>query len=35
MEMPETEPTATERQVWNAGRTVRAKRAETEANSDC
>jgi len=27
MEMPETEPTATERQVWNAGRTVGAKRA--------
>ena len=27
MEMPETEPTATKRQVWNAGRTVGAKRA--------
>ncbi|RZF65125.1 hypothetical protein EWE75_07060 [Sphingomonas populi] len=24
MEMPETEPTATARQVWNAGRMVRA-----------
>jgi hypothetical protein len=29
MEMPETEPTATKRQVWNAGRTVGAKRALT------
>ena len=27
MEMPETEPTATKRPVWNAGRTVGAKRA--------
>lgn len=27
MEMPETEPTVTKRQVWNAGRTVSAKRA--------
>jgi hypothetical protein len=27
MEMPETESTATKRQVWNAGRTVGAKRA--------
>lgn len=27
MEMPETEPTATKRLVWNAGRTVSAKRA--------
>lgn len=27
MEMPETEVTATKRQVWNAGRTVDAKRA--------
>ncbi len=27
MEMPETEPTITKRQVWNAGRTVDAKRA--------
>jgi len=27
MEMPETEPTATKRQVWNVGRTVGAKRA--------
>jgi hypothetical protein len=27
MEMSETEPTATRRQVWNAGRTVGAKRA--------
>jgi hypothetical protein len=27
MEMPEAEPTATKRQVWNAGRTVGAKRA--------
>jgi hypothetical protein len=27
MEMPETEPTATRRPVWNAGRTVGAKRA--------
>ena len=27
MEMPESEPTATKRQVWNAGRTVGAKRA--------
>jgi len=27
MEMPETELTATKRPVWNAGRTVGAKRA--------
>ncbi len=27
MEMPETEPTATKRPVWNSGRTVGAKRA--------
>lgn len=27
MEMPETEPTTTKRQVWNTGRTVGAKRA--------
>ena len=27
MEMPETETTSTKRQVWNAGRTVGAKRA--------
>lgn len=27
MEMPETEATATKRQVWNAGRMVGAKRA--------
>jgi hypothetical protein len=27
MEMPETEPTTTKRQAWNAGRTVGAKRA--------
>jgi integrase len=27
MEMPETEPTTTKRPVWNAGRTVGAKRA--------
>ncbi len=27
MEMPETELAATKRQVWNAGRTVGAKRA--------
>lgn len=27
MEMPETEPTPAKRQVWNAGRTVGAKRA--------
>lgn len=27
MEMPKTEPTATKRQVWNAGKTVGAKRA--------
>lgn len=27
MEMPETETTASKRQVWNAGRTVGAKRA--------
>jgi len=27
MEMPETEPTATKRPVWNAGRPVGAKRA--------
>ena len=27
MEMSETEPTATKRQIWNAGRTVGAKRA--------
>ncbi len=27
MEMPETEPTATKRPVWNAGRSVGAKRA--------
>ncbi len=27
MEMPETECTVTKRQVWNAGRTVGAKRA--------
>jgi len=27
MEMSETEPTAIKRQVWNAGRTVGAKRA--------
>lgn len=27
MEMPQTKPTATKRQVWNAGRAVRAKRA--------
>jgi len=27
MEMPQTEPTAIRRQVWNAGRTVGAKRA--------
>ncbi len=27
MEMPETEPSTTKRPVWNAGRTVGAKRA--------
>jgi hypothetical protein len=27
MEMPKDEPTATKRAVWNAGRTVGAKRA--------
>lgn len=27
MEMPQAEPAATKRQVWNAGRTVGAKRA--------
>jgi len=27
MEMPETEPTTTKRPVWNAGKTVGAKRA--------
>lgn len=27
MEMPENEPTAAKRQVWNAGRTVGARRA--------
>lgn len=27
MEMPETQPTAPKRQVWNAGRAIGAKRA--------
>lgn len=33
MEMPETELTATKRPVWNAGRTVGAKRALNQSRS--